>query len=86
MLAVLAHYPGSPLSRLTVFSSPAALLGSILFGAMGIGTFLYGKRMVRYKPMVIGVAHMAYPYFVPKTWLMCTIGCAPCLGLCLFQD
>ena len=69
-----------------MFSSPAALLGSILFGAVGLGAFLYGKRLVLYKPMVIGVALMAYPYFVPKTWLMYTIGCAPCLGLCLFQD
>ena len=44
-----------------MFSSPAALLGSILFGAVDLGAFMYGKRMVLYKPMVIGVALMAYP-------------------------
>ena len=69
-----------------MFSSPAALLGSILFGAVGLGAFLYGKRLVLYKPMVIGVALMAYPYFVPQVWLMYTIGCALCLGLCLFRE
>ena len=53
-----------------MFSSPAILLGSILFGAIGLGAFIYGKRMVLYKPMVIGIALMAYPYFVPQTWLM----------------
>jgi len=69
-----------------VFSSPAALLGSILFGAIGFGAFVYGKKMVLYKPMVIGVALMAFPYFVSETWLMYAIGCALCLGLYFFRD
>jgi hypothetical protein len=69
-----------------VFPSPAALLGSILFGAVGLGAFIYGKRMVLYKPMVIGVALMAYPYFVPETWLIYTIGCVLCLGLYFYRD
>jgi hypothetical protein len=69
-----------------VFSSPAALLGSILFGAIGLGAFIYGKRMVLYKPMVIGVALMAYPYFVPQAWLMYAIGFALCFALYAFRD
>jgi len=64
-----------------MFSSPAALFASMLFGAVGLGAFLYGKKMVLFKPMVIGVVLMAYPYFVPQTWLIYTIGCALCLGL-----
>ena len=42
-----------------MFSSPAALFGSLLFGAIGLGAFMYGKKMVLYKPMVIGMILMA---------------------------
>ena len=69
-----------------MFSSPAALFGSLLFGAIGLGAFMYGKKMVLYKPMVIGFVLMAYPYFVPQTWLMYIIGCVLCLGLYVFRD
>jgi len=69
-----------------MFSNPAALLGSLLFGAIGLGVFMYGKKMVLYKPMVIGIALMAYPYLVPQTWLIYTIGCALCLALYFFRD
>ncbi len=69
-----------------MFSSPAALLGSILFGAIGFGAFVYGKRMVLYKPMVIGIALMAFPYFVSRTWMMYAVGCILCLGLYFFRD
>ena len=47
-----------------MFSNPAALFGSLLFGAIGIGVFMYGKKMVPYKPIVIGFVLMIYPYFV----------------------
>ena len=69
-----------------MFSSPAALFGSLLFGAIGLGAFMYGKKMVLYKPMVIGFVLMAYPYFVPETWPMYAIGCALCLGLFVFRE
>ena len=69
-----------------MFSSPAALFGSVLFGAIGLGAFLYGKKMVLFKPMVIGLILMAYPYFVPQIWLIYTIGCALCLALYVFRD
>ena len=28
-----------------MFASPAALFGSLLFGAIGLGAFIYGKKM-----------------------------------------
>ena len=67
-------------------SNPAALFGSLLFGAIGLGAFMYGKKMVRYKPMVIGFVLMAYPYFVPEVWLMYVIGCGLCLALYVLRD
>ncbi len=69
----------------SVFSNPSALIGSLLFGAVGFVAFVYGKKMALWKPMVIGVVLMVYPYFVPQTWLMYTIGCALCLGLYVFR-
>ena len=69
-----------------MFSNPAAFFGSILFGAIGLAAFIYGKRMVLYRPMVIGIVLMAYPYFVAQTWLLYAVGCALCLGLFVFRE
>ena len=69
-----------------MFASPAALFGSLLFGAVGLGVFMYGKRMALWKPMTIGVVLMAYPYFVSQTWLIYAIGCALCVALYVFRD
>jgi len=68
-----------------VFSNPSALLGSLLFGAVGFVAFMYGKKMALWTPMVIGGALMVYPYFVPQTWLIYAIGCALCLGLYILR-
>ena len=69
-----------------MFSNPAALFASLLFGVIGAGAFMYGRKMVLWKPMVFGVVLMAYPYFVPQTWLIYAIGCVLCLGLYIFRD
>jgi hypothetical protein len=69
-----------------MFSSPAAFFSSLLFGAIGLGAFLYGKRRVMYKPMVIGFVLMTYPYFVSQTWLLYLVGCALCLALYVYRD
>jgi hypothetical protein len=52
----------------------ANLFGQILFGAIGLAAFIYGKKQSSFKAMLLGVAIMAYPYFVAKTWLLYTIG------------
>jgi hypothetical protein len=46
-----------------VFSG-ANLIGGLLFGSIGFVAFIYGKRMHVWKPMLLGLALMAYPYFV----------------------
>jgi len=69
-----------------MFSSPAALIGSLLFGAIGFVAFAYGRKMALWKPTVLGVVLMAYPYLVPETWLIYVIGCALCLGLYIFRE
>jgi hypothetical protein len=69
-----------------MFSNPAALFASMLFGAVGLGAFVYGKKLALWKPMVIGAVLMAYPYFMDRTWLIYLVGCALCLGLYLFRE
>ncbi len=66
--------------------SPANLFASILFGAIGLGAFLFGKKSSRWQPMVFGVALMGYPYFISQTWLLYIIGSALCFGLYFFRD
>lgn len=52
----------------------ANLLGQVLFGAIGMGAFIYGKKQSSFKAMLIGVLLMGYPYFVPETWMLYVIG------------
>lgn len=47
----------------------------VLFGAIGLGYFVYGKRQNRFVPLFCGVGLMAYPYFVSNAALLIIIGC-----------
>jgi len=66
--------------------TPAVLFASVLFGAIGLGAFIYGKKSYRWQPLGLGVALMVYPYFISQTWLLYAIGCALCAGLFLFRE
>ena len=45
-----------------------------IFGAIGFVAFIYGKKNVLWRPMVIGVALMTYPYFFSGTMVICILG------------
>lgn len=66
--------------------TPAALFALILFGVIGLAAFLYGKKQALWKPTIIGLVLMAYPYFVGETWILYAIGGALCLALIVFRD
>ena len=61
-----------------VLPSPAYIAGAILFGVIGYAAFRRGRKSTRPALTWTGVALMLYPYAVPQTWLLWTIG----LGLC----
>jgi hypothetical protein len=44
------------------------ILLSVLWGAIGMGYFVYGKKQQRFLSMLSGIALMAFPYFV-ENWL-----------------
>lgn len=54
--------------------SPAVLFLGMLFSAIGVGYFIYGKRQALIVAMLCGVALMAYPWFVSSAWLTVLIG------------
>ena len=54
--------------------SPAALFASLIFGVIGIVAFRYGKKHTLFMPMLLGIVLMAFPYFVPETWMLYAIG------------
>ena len=66
--------------------TPNSLFGALLFGAIGMGAFVFGKRRGLAMPMIIGVALMAYPYFISNGTLVFIIGAALCYLLYLFRE
>ena len=54
----------------------ASLLWGVLFGAIGLGFFLYGRKQRAIVPLVSGLALMVFPYFVANAWLTVGIGVA----------
>jgi hypothetical protein len=56
--------------------TPATLLWGMLFGAVGVGFFIYGKRQARIMPLVCGIALMVFPWFVSGALPTFVIGLA----------
>jgi hypothetical protein len=52
----------------------ANLLAGLIFGSIGFVGFIYGKRMILWKPMFLGLALMIYPYFIANTIALFAIG------------
>ena len=50
-----------------------SLFASLGIGTVGFGIFLYGKKQQRIPHLVVGIALMAYPYFVPGVLPMIAI-------------
>ena len=56
--------------------SPSTLLWGLLFGSVGMGFFLFGKKQQAPVPLVCGLALMVFPYFVSNPLLLVVIGLA----------
>ena len=62
------------------------LMAGVIFGAIGFAAFIYGKKQASFKPMVIGIALMAFPYFISNTVAVYAIGAALSIALFIFRD
>src|ERR1700682_2414658 len=52
----------------------ATVLFAILFGLVGFAAFRYGKKNGEPRQLFLGIALMAYGYFVSNAWLSFPIG------------
>lgn len=50
------------------------MMWSVLFGAIGMGYFVYGKRQRAIVPLCIGMTLCVYPYFVASVTSLLIIG------------
>jgi hypothetical protein len=57
-----------------MLNNPAILMWSLLFGAFGLGYFMYGRRQRSPVPFVTGIALMVFPYFVANVYVLVLVG------------
>ncbi len=67
------------------FSIPNLIAGFI-FSGVGLVAFVYGKKQGSFKPFWIGIALMAYPYFLTSTFWIYAVGIGLCLLLYYWRD
>ena len=64
-----------------VLPTPAYISGAIVFGLIGYAAFRRGRKTSAPALTWTGVALMVYPYAVPQTWLLWTVGVVLCAWL-----
>jgi hypothetical protein len=57
------------------------ILLAVLFGLVGFAAFRYGRRNSEPRPLFLGIALMAYGYFVTNAWVSLAIGSVLTLAL-----
>jgi hypothetical protein len=50
------------------------LFWGVLFGSIGLGFFLYGRKQRAVVPLACGLALMVFPYFISSTVLLVVMG------------
>lgn len=64
----------------------ASIAACSIFGAIGFVAFMYGKKMQFMRPMAIGIALMAFPYFISGTLAVYLIGITLTAALYLWRE
>jgi hypothetical protein len=54
----------------------SSLLWGLLFGSIGMGFLIYGRRQRAVVPLLCGLALIVFPYFVSNNILLIVIGVA----------
>jgi len=60
--------------------SVSSLIAGFIFGVFGFAVLKHGKKNANNHLVVIGIAMVAYPYFVENPWLNWIIGLALSFG------
>jgi len=54
----------------------AQLMWSMVFGSIGLGFFIYGRKQKALVPLLAGIALFLFPYFIANTYVLVLTGCA----------
>jgi len=54
--------------------STAVLIWGLLFGSIGLGFLLYGKKQKAIVPLITGIVLCVVPYFIANVYLLLTVG------------
>lgn len=54
--------------------SIATLFWGVLFGSIGLGFFIYGKKQQVIMPLLCGIGLMGLPYFISNVYVMVLTG------------
>jgi hypothetical protein len=52
----------------------STLMWGIIFGSIGLGFFVYGKKQKAMIPILSGIALMVFPYFISNIYIMILSG------------
>ena len=52
----------------------AQMVWGMLFGAIGVGFMLYGRKQRAIVPLVCGLALVVFPFFIARTWVLVLVG------------
>ena len=53
---------------------PSSLLWGLLFGSIGMGFLIYGRKQRAVVPLICGLALIIFPYFLSNTILLIAVG------------
>jgi hypothetical protein len=54
--------------------TPGYLIGSFIFGVIGLYLFRAGKKRVNYRVIAVSVGLMGYPLLITGTWMVWCVG------------
>jgi hypothetical protein len=52
----------------------STLIWAMVFGSIGLGFFIYGKKQKAKVPLGVGIALFIFPYFVPDLYTLIAVG------------
>jgi hypothetical protein len=54
----------------------SSIAWGLLFGSIGVGFFIYGRKQQAPVPLICGIALMVFPYFVSNIIALVAVGIA----------
>lgn len=54
--------------------SVSSIFWGMIFGAVGLAYFVYGKKQHLFIPLLCGMTLMAFPYFISNTIILVAVG------------